>query len=189
MNNNLIVYKLEKYQIKLRNNPSNYIYQNKVKHYREMIGGGVIINELTVLDIYSKILEIYLLQKEIYNVISESNYLLDISIANIKYDIYVIENTTYADDIGNAYRNIPNLYDKYTNHHKHFMYNDAIRLNKLTSDKKETYLNKINELCPILEEVANNIKNGFTIKLSKYRDTLDYPPEKNINIYDGIKCI
>jgi hypothetical protein len=39
MDKQLILHKLQKYQTKLRNNPTNYIYQQKVTHYGHMIGG------------------------------------------------------------------------------------------------------------------------------------------------------
>jgi hypothetical protein len=40
MDKQVILHKLQKYQTKLRNNPSNYVYQQKVTQYEHMIGGG-----------------------------------------------------------------------------------------------------------------------------------------------------
>jgi hypothetical protein len=40
MDKQVILHKLQKYQTKLRSNPTNYIYQTKVTQYKHMIGGG-----------------------------------------------------------------------------------------------------------------------------------------------------
>jgi hypothetical protein len=183
MDKQVISYKLQKYQQKLRNNPTNYIYQQKYSYYGNMAGGtkegfftrlfrksppasapapapapapisGMkIVKKKDIEYIYKLIKGIAKMQREILKPIKDN-----------KADNYkeILNNVI---DEKNDYSTINYLKRNYLTTITHFNYicriNNDIHGKPNTNYNTKEYVNKLKTLSGIIEEVHRNIQNGF----------------------------
>jgi hypothetical protein len=179
MDKQVILHKLQKYQTKLRSNPSNYIYQQKVTYYGHMSGGGE-VGSLKVQIIYRHMLQILTTQEKfIKNILKNAqnasigsyailagkdgleNILFDVS-----YDLIESNKYSYINPFEHLYMNIPYKY-YYIYSFDAFIGGNISYLDDETYKGYKKYVIDLNKFYDEVKEVHINISNGFTLLYKK----------------------